>query len=69
MNKFCFGAIYNGRLWEKELCVSAQYAFAIGYKDVTKILIETAHKFHGMIRKHPFNKVKISIWNAQGVPQ
>ena len=20
-----FGAIYNGRLWEKELCVSAQY--------------------------------------------
>ena len=23
MNKFCFGAIYNGRLWEKELCVSA----------------------------------------------
>ena len=23
MNKFCFRAIYNGRLWEKELCVSA----------------------------------------------
>ena len=23
MNKFCFGAIYNGRLWEKELGVSA----------------------------------------------
>ena len=23
MNKFCFGAIYNGRLWEKELRVSA----------------------------------------------
>ena len=22
MNKFCFGAIYNGRLWEKELRVS-----------------------------------------------
>ena len=25
VNKFCFGAIYNGRLWEKELGVSAQY--------------------------------------------
>ena len=24
MNKFCFGAIYNGRLWEKELGVSAR---------------------------------------------
>ena len=24
VNKFCFGAIYNGRLWEKELGVSAQ---------------------------------------------
>ena len=23
MNKFCFWAIYNGRLWEKELRVSA----------------------------------------------
>ena len=23
MNKFSFGAIYNGRLWEKELRVSA----------------------------------------------
>ena len=23
MNKFCFGAIYNGRLWEKELRVPA----------------------------------------------
>ena len=23
MNKFCFGVIYNGRLWEKELRVSA----------------------------------------------
>ena len=23
MNKFCFRAIYNGRLWEKELGVSA----------------------------------------------
>ena len=23
MNKFCFGGIYNGRLWEKELRVSA----------------------------------------------
>ena len=23
VNKFCFGAIYNGRLWEKELRVSA----------------------------------------------
>ena len=23
VNKFCFGAIYNGRLWEKELHVSA----------------------------------------------
>ena len=23
MNKFCFGAIYNGRLWEKDLGVSA----------------------------------------------
>ena len=23
MNKFCFGAIYNGRLWEKELGVVA----------------------------------------------
>ena len=23
MNKFCFGTIYNGRLWEKELGVSA----------------------------------------------
>ena len=23
MNKFCFGAINNGRLWEKELGVSA----------------------------------------------
>ena len=29
MNKFCFGAIYNGRLWEKELCVSAQHKIAI----------------------------------------
>ena len=23
MNEFCFGGIYNGRLWEKVLCVSA----------------------------------------------
>ena len=29
MNKFCFGAIYNGRLWEKELRVSAQHKIAI----------------------------------------
>ena len=29
MNKFCFGAIYNGRLWKKELGVSAQYKSAI----------------------------------------
>ena len=25
MNKFCFGAIYNGCLWEKELGVSANH--------------------------------------------
>ena len=25
MNKFCFGAIYNGRLWEKELRVAALF--------------------------------------------
>ena len=24
VNKFCFGAIYNGRIWEKELGVSAK---------------------------------------------
>ena len=29
MNKFCFGVIYNGRLWEKELRVSAQHIIAI----------------------------------------
>ena len=29
MNKFCFGAIYNGRLWEKALRVSAQHIIAI----------------------------------------
>ena len=27
VNKFCFGAIYNGRLWEKELGVSALNAY------------------------------------------
>ena len=31
MNKFCFGAIYNGRLWEKELRVSAHVSKAIGF--------------------------------------
>ena len=25
VSKFCFGAIYKGRLWEKELGVSVQY--------------------------------------------
>ena len=29
VNKFCFGAIYNGRLWEKELRVSALNIIAI----------------------------------------
>ena len=33
MNKFCFGAIYNGRLWEKELRVSAQHKCAIGTQE------------------------------------
>ena len=32
MNKFCFGAIYNGRLWEKELCVSALNMSYIGFE-------------------------------------
>ena len=29
MNKFCFGVTYNGRLWEKELRVSAQFKVKI----------------------------------------
>ena len=35
MNKFCFEGIYNGRLWEKYLRVSAQYEMYI-YRNFLK---------------------------------
>ena len=38
MNKFCFGAIYNRRLWEKELGVSALIAHLISVLFVPKNL-------------------------------
>ena len=38
MNKFCFGVIYNGRLWEKELCVSAPVLVTICIGGVAKVV-------------------------------
>ena len=42
MNKFCFGAIYNGRLWEKELRVSAHEDLCVSTVNVfsCKVKIE-----------------------------
>ena len=48
MNKFCFGVIYNGRLWEKELRVSAQVKVKIverNAKSITILLLRTAINF------------------------